>query len=75
LDEWRLGSLDIEWDECGKRVVDHYEVQHLLGHTQAKTTERYVRLQQDTLMTAANVVANLAGTAAPQLRPVVMIGG
>ena len=51
-----------------------YEVQHLLGHTQVKTTERYAHLQQDTLMTAANVVANLVGTAAPQLRPVVMIG-
>jgi hypothetical protein len=24
LDEWRLGSLDIEWDECGKGVVDQY---------------------------------------------------
>jgi integrase len=43
-----------------------YEVQHLLGHTQVKTTERYAHLQQDTLMTAANVVANLVGTAAPQ---------
>lgn len=52
-----------------------YEVQHLLGHTQVKTTERYAHLQQDTLMTAANVVANLVGTAAPQTRPVVMIGG
>lgn len=52
-----------------------YEVQHLLGHTQVKTTERYAHLQQDTLMTAANVVANLVGTAAPRTRPVVMIGG
>jgi integrase len=52
-----------------------YEVQHLLGHTQVKTTERYAHLQQDTLMTAANVVANLVGTAAPQPRPVQMIGG
>jgi integrase len=51
-----------------------YEVQHLLGHTQVKTTERYAHLQQDTLMTAANVVANLVGTAAPQPRLVVMIG-
>ena len=51
-----------------------YEVQHLLGHTQVKTTERYAHLQQDTLMTAANVVANLVGTAAPQPRPVGMIG-
>ena len=51
-----------------------YEVQHLLGHTQVKTTERYAHLQQDTLMTAANVVSNLVGTAAPQPRPVQMIG-
>jgi site-specific recombinase XerD len=51
-----------------------YEVQHLLGHTQVKTTERYAHLQQDTLRTAANVVANLVGTAAPQFRPVQMIG-
>lgn len=43
-----------------------YEVQHLLGHTQVKTTERYAHLQQDTLMKAANVVAALVGTAAPQ---------
>jgi len=43
-----------------------YEVQHLLGHTQVKTTERYAHLQQDTLMKAANVVAHLVGTAAPQ---------
>lgn len=43
-----------------------YEVQHLLGHTQVKTTERYAHLQQDTLMKAANIVAHLVGTAAPQ---------
>ena len=43
-----------------------YEVQHLLGHTQVKTTERYAHLQQDTLMKAANVVAALVGTASPQ---------
>ena len=52
-----------------------YEVQHLLGHTQVKTTERYAHLQQDTLMRAANVVPNLLGSLLPQLRPVVMIGG
>ena len=50
-----------------------YEVQHLLGHTQVKTTERYAHLQQDTLMRAANVVPNLLGSLLPQLRPVVMI--
>ncbi|CAN1553336.1 Integrase, catalytic domain containing protein [Sphingomonadaceae bacterium] len=50
-----------------------YEVQHLLGHTQVKTTERYAHLQQDTLMRAANVVPNLLGRLPPQRRPVVMI--
>jgi integrase len=51
-----------------------YEVQHLLGHTQVKTTERYAHLQQDTLMRAANVVPNLLGSLLPQPRLVVMIG-
>lgn len=31
-----------------------YEVQHLLGHTQVKTTQRYAHLSQDTLLAAAN---------------------
>ena len=31
-----------------------YEVQHILGHTQAKTTARYAHLSQDTLLAAAN---------------------
>ena len=51
-----------------------YEVQHLLGHTQVKTTERYAHLQQDTLMKAANMVAALVGTASPQ-RPLVGLLG
>lgn len=34
-----------------------YEVQHLLGHTQAKTTERYAHLKQETLLEAANCAA------------------
>lgn len=52
-----------------------YEVQHLLGHTQVKTTERYAHLQQDTLMKAANVVAALVGTASPQRPLAGLIGG
>lgn len=36
-----------------------YEVQHILGHTQVKTTQRYAHLSQDTLLAAAN-----AGTVA-----------
>lgn len=51
-----------------------YEVQHLLGHTQVKTTERYAHLQQDTLMRAANVVPNVIGSLLPQPRQVPMIG-
>ena len=31
-----------------------YDVQHLLGHTQVKTTQRYAHLSQDTLLAAAN---------------------
>lgn len=37
-----------------------YEVQHILGHTQVKTTQRYAHLSQDTLLDAAN-----AATRAP----------
>lgn len=51
-----------------------YEVQHLLGHTQVKTTERYAHLQQDTLMRAANVVPNVIGSLLPQPRQVPIIG-
>jgi integrase len=42
-----------------------YEVQHLLGHTQSKTTERYAHLQRETLLKAANVVAKMVGGAIP----------
>jgi hypothetical protein len=31
-------------------------VQHILEHTQVKTTQRYAHLSQDTLIDAANVV-------------------
>jgi hypothetical protein len=31
-----------------------YEVQHILGHTQVKTTQRYAHLSQDTFLAAAN---------------------
>ena len=51
-----------------------YEVQHLLGHTQVKTTERYAHLQQDTLMRAANVVPSVIGSLLPQPRQAPMIG-
>lgn len=51
-----------------------YEVQHLLGHTQVKTTERYAHLQQDTLMRAANVVPSVIGSLLPQVPPVPSLG-
>jgi integrase len=38
-----------------------YEVQHLLGHTQIKTTQRYSHLSQNTLMDATNAAARAVG--------------
>jgi integrase len=44
-----------------------YEVQHLLGHTQVKTTQRYAHLSQDTLLAAANTATRaLQGVMAPR---------
>lgn len=45
-----------------------YEVQHLLGHTQIKTTQRYSHLSQDTLLDATNSVNTaLGGMFAPMV--------
>lgn len=38
-----------------------YEVQHILGHTQVKTTQRYAHLSQDTLLDAANAATLAVG--------------
>jgi len=38
-----------------------YEVQHILGHTQVKTTQRYAHLTQDTLLDAANAATRAIG--------------
>lgn len=38
-----------------------YEVQHLLGHTQIKTTQRYSHLSQDTLLDATNALNTALG--------------
>jgi hypothetical protein len=41
-----------------------YEVQHLLGHTQIKTTQRYAHLSNATLLDAANAAGRALGRAA-----------
>jgi integrase len=48
-----------------------YEVQHILGHTQVKTTQRYAHLSQDTLLAAANSATTALGAAMrPMVQPV-----
>jgi integrase len=48
-----------------------YEVQHILGHTQVKTTQRYAHLSQDTLLAAANSATTALGAAMrPMAQPV-----
>ena len=47
-----------------------YEVQHILGHTQVKTTQRYAHLSQDTLLAAANSATVALGAA---MMPPVML--
>lgn len=39
-----------------------YEVQHILGHTQVKTTQRYAHLSQSTLRDAANEATRAVGS-------------
>jgi integrase len=38
-----------------------YEVQHILGHTQVKTTQRYAHLSHDTLLDATNSISTALG--------------
>jgi integrase len=40
-----------------------YEVQHILGHTQVKTTQRYAHLSHDTLLDATNSATLALGAA------------
>lgn len=48
-----------------------YEVQHILGHTQVSTTQRYAHLSQTTLLDATNSVHRLLGNVfVPVLSPV-----
>jgi len=48
-----------------------YEVQHILGHTQVKTTQRYAHLSQDTLLDAANAATRAVGAV---MLPAVNVG-
>jgi site-specific recombinase XerD len=51
-----------------------YEVQHILGHTQVKTTQRYAHLSQDTLLAAANSATTSLGAAMmPVVHPVALV--
>ena len=52
--------------------VSLYVVQGLLGHTQPRTTQRYAHLAQDTLNTAAEVVATVLGADASPTGQVVL---
>ena len=48
-----------------------YEVQHILGHSQVKTTQRYAHLSQDTLLAAANAATVAVGAVMlPVVQPV-----
>jgi integrase len=50
-----------------------YEVQHILGHTQVKTTQRYAHLSQDTLLAAANsATAALGAAMMPMAQPMAL---
>lgn len=47
-----------------------YEVQHILGHTQVKTTQRYAHLSENTLLDAANAATRaVGGVMLPLVKP------
>ena len=51
-----------------------YEVQHILGHSQVATTQRYAHLSPDTLLAATNSVHKALGNMfLPRLSPATMI--
>ena len=53
-----------------------YEVQHILGHTQVKTTQRYAHLSQDTLLAAANAASLAVGAVMlPAVQPTALATG
>lgn len=60
LDDLRLHDLRHSFASfLVNEGVSLYVVQGLLGHTQPRTTQRYAHLAQDTLNSAAEVVANV----------------
>lgn len=49
------------------------EAQHILGHTQVKTTQRYAHLSHETLLAAANsATVALGAVMMPRLLPVAL---
>ena len=51
-----------------------YEVQHILGHSQVATTQRYAHLSPDTLLAATNSVHKALGNMfLPRLSPATLI--
>ena len=51
-----------------------YEVQHILGHSQVATTQRYAHLSPDTLWAATNSVHKALGNMfLPRLSPATLI--
>lgn len=52
-----------------------YEVQHILGHSQVATTQRYAHLSQDTLLAAANAATLAVGAVMqPAVQTMVLTG-
>jgi integrase len=72
LDDLRLHDLRHSFASfLVNEGVSLYVVQGLLGHTQPRTTQRYAHLAQDTLNSAAEVVANvIAGAVKVPAAPV-----
>ena len=72
LDDLRLHDLRHSFASfLVNEGVSLYVVQGLLGHTQPRTTQRYAHLAQDTLNSAAEIVANvIAGAIKPPAAPI-----
>ena len=55
-----IGSALVTATMCKKFGIP-VDRQHILGHTQVKTTQRYAHLSQDTLLAAANAATVAVG--------------